>query len=68
MTLSLCDQVTERVALGEPLGELAEHVGKPFFPGLVTYLPLVPLGIWIGLLWSTDAEAAAFEKTGANAA
>jgi len=25
MTLSLCDQVTERVALGEPLGELAEH-------------------------------------------
>jgi hypothetical protein len=26
MTLSLCDQVAERVALGEPLGELAEHV------------------------------------------
>jgi hypothetical protein len=25
MTLSLCDQVTERVALGESLGELAEH-------------------------------------------
>jgi hypothetical protein len=25
MTLSLCDQVTERVALGEALGELAEH-------------------------------------------
>lgn len=25
MTLSLCDQVTERVALGEPLGELTEH-------------------------------------------
>jgi len=26
MTLSTCDQVTERVALGEPLGELSEHV------------------------------------------
>jgi hypothetical protein len=26
MTLSMCDQVTERVALGEPLGELSEHV------------------------------------------
>lgn len=26
MTLSLCDQVAERTALGEPLGELAEHV------------------------------------------
>jgi hypothetical protein len=26
MTLSLCDQLTERVALGEPLGELSEHV------------------------------------------
>jgi hypothetical protein len=26
MTLSLCDQVAERVALGEPLAELAEHV------------------------------------------
>jgi len=26
MTLSVCDQVAERVALGEPLGELAEHV------------------------------------------
>jgi hypothetical protein len=25
MTLSLCDQVAERVALGEALGELAEH-------------------------------------------
>jgi hypothetical protein len=25
MTLSLCDQVAERVALGESLGELAEH-------------------------------------------
>ena len=25
MTLSLCDQVTERIALGDPLGELAEH-------------------------------------------
>lgn len=26
MTLSSCDQVAERVALGEPLGELAAHV------------------------------------------
>jgi hypothetical protein len=26
MTLSLCDQVAERTALGEPLAELAEHV------------------------------------------
>jgi hypothetical protein len=26
MTLSLCDQVTERVALGEPLAELSAHV------------------------------------------
>ena len=26
MTLSVCDQVAERVALGEPLGEHAEHV------------------------------------------
>jgi hypothetical protein len=26
MTASMCDQVTERVALGEPLGELSEHV------------------------------------------
>jgi hypothetical protein len=26
MTLSPCDQVAERTALGEPLGELAEHV------------------------------------------
>jgi hypothetical protein len=26
MTLSLCEQVAERVALGESLGELAEHV------------------------------------------
>jgi hypothetical protein len=26
MTLSLCDQVAERTALGEPLGELGEHV------------------------------------------
>lgn len=25
MTLSLCDQVTERVALGDPLGELSGH-------------------------------------------
>jgi hypothetical protein len=25
MTLSLCDRVAERVALGEPLGELTEH-------------------------------------------
>lgn len=25
MTLSMCDQVAERVALGEPLGELSEH-------------------------------------------
>jgi len=25
MTLSVCDQVAERVALGEPFGELAEH-------------------------------------------
>ncbi|HSR96890.1 MAG TPA: hypothetical protein VLM79_07570 [Kofleriaceae bacterium] len=25
MTLSVCDQVAERVALGEPLGEVAEH-------------------------------------------
>lgn len=25
MTESMCDQVTERVALGEPLGELSEH-------------------------------------------
>jgi hypothetical protein len=25
MTLSLCDQVTERVALGDPLGELSAH-------------------------------------------
>jgi hypothetical protein len=28
MTRSLCDQVTERVALGEPLGELAAHVAS----------------------------------------
>jgi hypothetical protein len=28
MTLSLCDQVAERVALGESLGELAEHVAS----------------------------------------
>ena len=28
MTLSLCDQVAERVALGEGLGELAEHVAS----------------------------------------
>ena len=26
MTLSVCDQVAERTALGEPLAELAEHV------------------------------------------
>ena len=26
MTLSVCDQVAERVALGEPFGELAEHM------------------------------------------
>jgi hypothetical protein len=26
MTQSVCDQLAERVALGEPLGELAEHV------------------------------------------
>lgn len=26
MTLSVCNQVAERVALGEPLGELSEHV------------------------------------------
>ena len=26
MTLRVCDQVAERVALGEPLGELGEHV------------------------------------------
>lgn len=26
MTTSPCEQVTERIALGEPLGELAEHV------------------------------------------
>lgn len=26
MTLSVCDQVAERVALGEPFGDLAEHV------------------------------------------
>ena len=25
MTMSMCDQVTERVALGEPLGEVSEH-------------------------------------------
>jgi hypothetical protein len=28
MTESLCDQVTERVALGEPLAELSEHVSS----------------------------------------
>lgn len=33
----------------------------PFLPGLVTYLPLVPIGIWTGLLWTTDAEAARTE-------
>ena len=26
MTLRVCDQVAERVALGEPIGELSEHV------------------------------------------
>jgi hypothetical protein len=26
MTLSMCDQVAERLALGEPLGDLSEHV------------------------------------------
>jgi hypothetical protein len=28
MTESMCDQVTERVALGEPLAELSEHVSS----------------------------------------
>lgn len=28
----------------------------PFLPGLITYLPLIALGIWIGLLVSTDGE------------
>lgn len=30
----------------------------PFLPGLATYLPLVPIGIWTWLLWTTDAQAA----------
>lgn len=30
----------------------------PFLPGLATYLPLVPLGIWTWLLWTTDGQAA----------
>jgi hypothetical protein len=28
----------------------------PFWPGLITYLPLVPLSGWIVLLWKTDAD------------
>jgi alpha-1,2-mannosyltransferase len=31
------------------------HLG--FLPGLLTYLPLVPLAIWIGLLWATDSSS-----------
>lgn len=27
----------------------------PFAVGLITYLPLAPLGIWIALLWKTDS-------------
>lgn len=37
MTESMCDQVAERLALGEPLGELSEHVsGCAGCQGLVT--------------------------------
>jgi hypothetical protein len=37
MTESMCDQVAERLALGEPLGDLSEHVsGCESCQGLVT--------------------------------
>ena len=37
MTESMCDQVAERLALGEPLGDLSEHVtGCTSCQGLVT--------------------------------
>jgi hypothetical protein len=37
MTEAMCDQVTERLALGEPLGDLSEHVsGCASCQGLVT--------------------------------
>jgi hypothetical protein len=37
MTESICDQVAERLALGEPLGDLSEHVsGCASCQGLVT--------------------------------
>ncbi len=37
MTESMCDQVAERLALGEPLGDLSEHVsGCASCQGLVT--------------------------------
>lgn len=37
MTESMCDQVAERLALGEPLGDLSEHVaGCSSCQGLVT--------------------------------
>lgn len=48
------------------------HV-MPFWPGLVTYIPLIPLAIWIGLLWTTDgvgqfAEASQADQSPAAAA
>jgi hypothetical protein len=37
--MSMCDQVAERVALGEPVGELAEHVASCASCQLVSALP-----------------------------
>jgi hypothetical protein len=42
-------------ALHFAVGDLGRLKILPFAAGLVTYVPLVPLTGWVGLLWATDA-------------
>jgi hypothetical protein len=44
-------------ALGLSVGEINDKKVLPFLAGLVTYVPLIPLAGWIGLLAATDEAA-----------
>ena len=46
-------------ALRFAVGEINDKKVLPFLAGLVTYVPLIPLAGWIGLLAMTDRESAA---------
>jgi Glycosyltransferase family 87 len=45
-------------ALRASVGEINDKQVLPFLAGLVTYVPLLPLAGWIGLLAATDGETA----------